>query len=103
MAPDNCSGHYLVDRRQKARFLPAALVDGACGALAEELSAATTDAAPFAPLALCIECGSRQQRLAGMLGGVVLDVTLVGVIARGGTQPTPDRSNPHERVNLNPH
>jgi hypothetical protein len=30
----NFSGHYFVARRQKAWFLPAALADGACGALA---------------------------------------------------------------------
>jgi hypothetical protein len=30
----NFSGHYFVARGQKAWFLPAALSDGACGALA---------------------------------------------------------------------
>jgi hypothetical protein len=34
IACGNFSGHYSVDRRQKAWFLPAAPVGGACGALA---------------------------------------------------------------------
>jgi hypothetical protein len=34
IACGNFSGHHFVARRQKARFLPAALADGACGAFA---------------------------------------------------------------------
>jgi hypothetical protein len=32
IAPGNFGGHYCVARRQKAWFLPAASVQGACGA-----------------------------------------------------------------------
>jgi hypothetical protein len=34
IAPGNFRGHYFVGRRQKAWFLPAAPMQGACGALA---------------------------------------------------------------------
>jgi hypothetical protein len=36
IAPGNFSGHYLVDRRQKARFLPAAPAKGGFAALPVE-------------------------------------------------------------------
>ncbi len=38
---------------------------------------------------------AREQRLLGMFRRMMLDVALVGIIARRGAQPTPDTSDTH--------